>query len=55
MVAGSIPDGGDIFSDRYFVRKGCEAKGGTRMMDNEMQQNWKGRNDLFCGVFKLIA
>ena len=46
-MAGSNPDEGDIFSERYLARKGCEAKGGTRMMDNEMQQNWKGRNDLY--------
>ena len=54
-MAGSNPDGGDIFSERYLARKGCEAKGGTRMMDNEMQQNWKGRNDLFYDVFKFTA
>ena len=52
-MAGSNPDGGDIFSERYLARKGCGAKGGTRMMDNEMHQNWKGWKYLFYDVFEL--
>ena len=46
-MAGSNPDEGDIFSERYLARKGFEERGGKRMMDSEMRRNCKGGNDNF--------
>ena len=54
-VAGLKLEGGNIFSERYLARKGCGLKGGTRMMDNEMQQNWNGRNNLCYYVFRFTG
>ena len=46
-MAGSNPDEGDIFSERYLARMGCEERGGKRMMDSELRRNYKGGNDNF--------
>ena len=46
-MAGSNPDEGDIFSERYLARKGGKERGGKRMMENEMRWNCKGGNDNF--------
>ena len=40
-VAGSNPEGGNIFSERYLARKGSKKR--EKEMENEMWRNCKGR------------